>query len=43
MQKIKIKIGVYDFIGVLEYEKAPRTVEYFLSILPLEQKVIHVR
>jgi hypothetical protein len=43
MTKLKITAGGYDFIGVLEEDAAPNTCEAFKKMLPLENKLIHVR
>ncbi len=43
MTKLRITAGGYEFIGKLEEERAPRTCEVFKKLLPLENKLIHVR
>ncbi|MCL1982463.1 MAG: DUF3830 family protein [Clostridiales bacterium] len=43
MQKVELKSGEYRFIGVLEEKNAPKTCEAFIKMLPLKEKVIHVR
>ena len=43
MIKLKILAGGYEFIGRLEEELAPKTCEVFKSLLPIENKLIHVR
>jgi len=43
MTKLKIKAGGYEFIGRLEEELAPKTCALFKELLPLENKLIHVR
>ena len=43
MTKLKITAGGYEFIGRLEEELAPKTCEVFMKLLPLENKLIHVR
>jgi len=43
MTKLKIKAGGYEFIGKLEEELAPKTCALFKELLPLENKLIHVR
>ena len=42
-QMIKITSGDVEFLARLEPEKAPKTCEAFLSLLPYENKMIHVR
>lgn len=43
MQTIELVIADQIFIARLEELSAPRTCEYFLSLLPYDSKVIHVR
>ena len=43
MNTIDIKAGPFYFKGRLEMEKAPKTCEKFISLLPFENQVIHVR
>ena len=43
MTKLKITAGPYTFIGKLEEEAAPKTCAAFLSRLPFESQVVHVR
>ncbi len=43
MTKLKITAGPYVFEGRLETELAPATCESFLSRLPFESHVVHVR
>ena len=43
MTKLKITAGPYIFIGKLEEEAAPKTCAAFLSRLPFESQVVHVR
>ena len=43
MTKLKISAGGYEFIGRLEKKRAPKTCEIFKSLLPIENKLIHVR
>ena len=43
MTKVMIKIGTDHFSGILLEEKAPQTCEIFKKMLPLKEKVIHVR
>ena len=43
MTKLKMKAGGYEFVAVLEEEKAPKTCEAFKKMLPLKNKLIHVR
>ena len=42
-QMIKITSGDVEFLARMEPEKAPKTCEAFLSLLPYENKMIHVR
>jgi hypothetical protein len=43
MTKLRITAGSYEFVGKLEEERAPKTCEVFKKLLPLENKLIHVR
>jgi hypothetical protein len=43
MKRVDIKAGPYMFGARLEEELAPKTSAKFLSMLPLRQKLIHVR
>jgi len=43
MKKILVEAGPYRFVGQLEEEKAPRTCQRFLELLPFKNKVIHSR
>ena len=43
MRKVTIKGGPYEFLGVLEEDKAPKTCQRFLEMLPYKEKVIHTR
>jgi Protein of unknown function (DUF3830) len=43
MSKLKVIAGPYTFEGRLETELAPKTCASFLSRLPFESKVVHVR
>jgi hypothetical protein len=43
MTHLKITVGEYEFIGRLEEDLAPKTCEAFKKLLPLENKLIHVR
>lgn len=43
MKEVKVTIAGVEFNAVLEEEKAPRTCEVFRKMLPLKNKVIHVR
>lgn len=43
MNRIKIVSGDYVFYAILEEEKAPKTCAAFKKMMPLRQKVIHVR
>lgn len=43
MTKLRIESGGYVFVGKLEEELAPKTCEAFKKLLPLENKLIHVR
>src|SRR5579862_9173613 len=43
MRPLKITAGPYVFGGRLETADAPKTCESFISRLPFESKVVHVR
>jgi len=43
MKKLKINAGPFVFEARLEEESAPKTCASFLSRLPFESKVVHVR
>jgi len=43
MPNIDIQAGPYRFRGALEHERAPRTCERILSMLPYSSQVIHTR
>jgi len=43
MTDIQITAGPYSFGARLETALAPRTCQYFRSLLPYKQKIIHVR
>jgi len=43
MTRLKVTIGPFRFGGRLQSELAPQTCAYFLSLLPFERKIIHVR
>jgi Protein of unknown function (DUF3830) len=43
MEMLKIAAGPYTFRARMEEDNAPRTCAAFARLLPLEQKVIHVR
>lgn len=43
MTKLRVLISGKEMIGILEEEKAPKTCEAFKKLLPLKNKVIHVR
>ncbi len=43
MIPLKISAGPFTFDAKLETEKAPQTCESFLSRLPFESQVVHVR
>ena len=43
MRFVTIQAGPYSFKARMERERAPLTCEKFLTLLPLENKVIHVR
>ena len=43
MERIRIKAGRFEFIARFETERAPRTCAKFQSMLPYEERIIHVR
>ena len=43
MKKILVGAEPFRFVGQLEKQKAPRTCESFLELLPFRNKVIHSR
>lgn len=43
MTALKIAAGPFRFVGRLEAALAPRTCQYFETLLPYRQKIIHVR
>lgn len=43
MTKLKITAGGFEFTGRLEEDLAPKTCEVFKKLLPLDNKLIHVR
>ena len=43
MKKIIVNAGPFRFVGRLEEEKAPRTCQRFVELLPFRNKVIHSR
>ena len=43
MTRLKITAGPFTFVGKLEEEAAPKTCAAFLSRLPFESQVVHVR
>lgn len=43
MTKLKFKVAGREMVAVLEEEKAPKTCEVFKKMLPLKEKMIHVR
>ena len=43
MTKLKFKVAGREMVAVLEEEKAPKTCEVFMKMLPLKEKMIHVR
>ncbi len=43
MTELKVKIGKEELKAVLEEEKAPLTCEFFKKMLPIKNKIIHVR
>ncbi|HXG75894.1 MAG TPA: DUF3830 family protein [Gaiellaceae bacterium] len=40
---LEIRAGGFDLVARLEEEAAPRTVEAFRRLLPLDSQIIHVR
>jgi hypothetical protein len=43
MEFLNLQAGPYIFRARLQLERAPRTCEWFLQIVPLRRKLIHVR
>lgn len=43
MTRLRITSGGFEFVGRLEEERAPKTCEVFKAMLPLRNKLIHVR
>lgn len=43
MTKLKLKVAGREMVAVLEEERAPKTCEVFKKMLPLKEKMIHVR
>lgn len=43
MTELKFKIGKEELKAVLEEEKAPLICEFFKKMLPIKNKIIHVR
>ena len=43
MPTIRMRAGPHEFHGVLEVEKAPRTCQAIVGMLPYRSKVIHSR
>lgn len=43
MSRVTIVAGDFQFVGLLEEEKAPRTSKWFQSQLPFRSQVIHAR
>ena len=43
MTKVMLTCGDYQFFARLEEEKAPRTCAIFKKMLPIEDRLIHVR
>ncbi|MDT9598690.1 DUF3830 family protein [Sphingosinicella rhizophila] len=43
MNDLKIVAGLFEFRGRLEADRAPKTCEYFWSMLPYGKRIIHVR
>jgi hypothetical protein len=41
--KLKVTAGPFVFDAAMETEKAPKTCAAFLSRLPFEGKIVHVR
>jgi len=40
---VRVEIGPYTFKGILEEEKAPATCKAIKNLLPIKEKVVHVR
>ena len=40
---VSIEIGPFAFKGVFEEEKAPETCKAIMALLPIREKVVHVR
>jgi Protein of unknown function (DUF3830) len=40
---LEISAGGFDFVARYEEDDAPRTIEAFRTLLPLESRIIHVR
>ena len=40
---LSIQVGAYSFKAVLLHERAPRSCEAFLDLLPMREQIIHVR
>ena len=43
MDDIRLQAGPFAFVARLEVEKAPRTCNFFRSLLPFRQKLVHCR
>lgn len=43
MRKLRITAGPYSFVARMEEAKAPRTCEAIRAMLPIRDKLIHVR
>lgn len=43
MQRIRIKAGPFAFVAQFESERAPQTCAKFRSMLPYNERIIHVR
>ena len=43
MTKLKINVAGREMLAILEEEKAPNTCQVFKKMLPLKEKMIHVR
>ena len=43
MTKLEIRAGGFDFSGVLESERAPKTCAAFEKLLPFSSELVHVR
>ncbi|MDE0113791.1 MAG: DUF3830 family protein [Albidovulum sp.] len=43
MTKLDIRAGGFDFSGMLEKEKAPKTCAAFEKLLPFSSELVHVR